>query len=49
MPGDRLQVVTRITGLEGPLLEARQSVLGPDGTEMVTAHSVYRRSDLEAE
>jgi acyl-CoA thioesterase FadM len=42
LPGDRLQVVTRITGLEGPLVEVRQSVLGPDGAEMVSAHSVYR-------
>jgi acyl-CoA thioesterase FadM len=49
VPGDRLQVITRITGLEGPLVEARQSVLGPDGTEMVSAHSVYNRSGFEAE
>jgi acyl-CoA thioesterase FadM len=42
LPGDRLHIVTRITGLEGPLVEARQSVDGPEGSEWVRAHSVYR-------
>jgi acyl-CoA thioesterase FadM len=49
LPGDDLQVDTRITGLEGPLVEAHQSVYGPDGTEMVTAHSVYRWYGPEGE
>jgi acyl-CoA thioesterase FadM len=44
LPGDHVKVATRITGLEGSLLETRQSVLGPGGAEMIAAHSVYRWS-----
>ncbi|HET9496114.1 MAG TPA: acyl-ACP thioesterase domain-containing protein [Chloroflexia bacterium] len=42
LPGDDVQVVTSITGLEGPLVEARQSVSGPGVADLVNAHSVYR-------
>jgi acyl-CoA thioesterase FadM len=49
LPGDRVQVITHITGADGPLVEARQAVLGPDGSEMVTAHSVYSWSGPDDE
>jgi medium-chain acyl-[acyl-carrier-protein] hydrolase len=49
LPGDRVRVVTRITGLEGPWVEGHQTVFGPDGSELVTAHSVYRWSSPDDE
>jgi hypothetical protein len=40
-----VRIATRITALDGPLIEARQSILGLDNAEMVTAHTIYRLSD----
>jgi acyl-CoA thioesterase FadM len=45
LPGDHVRIATRITALDGPLIEARQSILGLDNAEMVTAHTIYRLSD----
>jgi acyl-CoA thioesterase FadM len=47
LPGDRLTTTTRIDGLSGRLCHVSQLVANEEGTELLTATSVYGWADSQ--
>ena len=45
LPGDRLTVTTRMDGMSGRLCRVSQVVANADGSELLTASSVYGWAD----